>query len=332
MSLAVVSLVSFAVAFMAGGLLSKAYFAMQSPQGDSVERQDHHKLLKAQRSRYRKRVTALHNVIRRHEEARELVRNKISVFEQSLETGTRPVAESQTLQHRIIELESALEERQQQIASLQKESAGICERTEKSDNELALLGIERQELSARIQRLESELHDQQTLKLSDDSEPDATEVAAALRADMGELRETVATKEHRIQGLEIQLRDSEVQLETLQTRLTTWKQRVKPLTQKLKHQRSLIRKLRNLTVITEPAELSEENSDNLQRIRGIGPALERRLYGEGIRRYAQIAAMSDQELNDVATKLSIAPALAHRDNWVTQARDLAVNSPQQRTA
>jgi hypothetical protein len=55
MASVVIALVSFAVAFVAGGVISKAYFAVHGPgERASTEAQ-----LNEQRRRYRKRIDAL---------------------------------------------------------------------------------------------------------------------------------------------------------------------------------------------------------------------------------------------------------------------------------
>ncbi|HLX57313.1 MAG TPA: hypothetical protein VKR83_09835 [Ktedonobacteraceae bacterium] len=68
-------------------------------------------------------------------------------------------------------------------------------------------------------------------------------------------------------------------------------------------------------------------SDNFKLINGIGPAVEHRLHGVGIRRYAQLAALSPA---DIAASVSGLAGLTAeritRQDWIGQARKLAARS------
>jgi predicted flap endonuclease-1-like 5' DNA nuclease len=148
---------------------------------------------------------------------------------------------------------------------------------------------------------------------------------------MGQMRENLATRDRRVHDLEQQLADSEARVANLTERLASWNDRVAPLTQKLRQQQALIRRYRERLAEpagNEPLDLdsaapNDSATDDLKQIRGIGPALERRLNRHGIRSFEQIANLSDEELEDMAEKLAIAPNLIHRDRWVEQARALA---------
>ncbi len=62
--------------------------------------------------------------------------------------------------------------------------------------------------------------------------------------------------------------------------------------------------------------------DNLQLIRGVGPAIEKTLNEMGIFRYRQIANMSDYDIDRVATRLKGFHSRIYREDWIGQARDL----------
>lgn len=71
------------------------------------------------------------------------------------------------------------------------------------------------------------------------------------------------------------------------------------------------------------ADKSGSNSrDPLQRIKGIGPALEKTLNEMGIYRFHQIASMSDYDINRVAERLKGFHSRIHREDWIGQAREL----------
>ena len=62
--------------------------------------------------------------------------------------------------------------------------------------------------------------------------------------------------------------------------------------------------------------------DQLQKIKGIGPALEKTLNEMGSYRFHQIASMSDYDINRVAERLKGFHSRIHREDWVGQAREL----------
>jgi small subunit ribosomal protein S2 len=63
-------------------------------------------------------------------------------------------------------------------------------------------------------------------------------------------------------------------------------------------------------------------ADDLKKIEGVGPALERKLNALGLTRYDQIASLTDEEVTKVDDALNYKGRIA-RDDWVGQARALA---------
>ncbi len=64
--------------------------------------------------------------------------------------------------------------------------------------------------------------------------------------------------------------------------------------------------------------------DDLQRIRGIGPVLERTLHGFGIYRYAQIASWTREDIQTMSERLPGFRNRIVRDRWTTAARRLHI--------
>jgi len=62
--------------------------------------------------------------------------------------------------------------------------------------------------------------------------------------------------------------------------------------------------------------------DNLQQVRGIGPAIEKTLNELGIYRYQQIANMSEYDIDRVARRLKGFHSRIYREDWIGQAREL----------
>jgi small subunit ribosomal protein S2 len=63
-------------------------------------------------------------------------------------------------------------------------------------------------------------------------------------------------------------------------------------------------------------------ADDLKKIEGVGPALERKLNALGLTRYDQIASLTDEEVAKVDDALNYKGRIS-RDDWVGQARALA---------
>ena len=366
----VIALISFAIAFVAGGVLSKVYFTMQfggsgdldegqpdrvrrtvggetSHTSDTIDHATHQHMLTEQRSRYRKRVLALNKVLGRHQNAQQKIGDKLQKIQKTQGSQTDSTLQREKLvvelQEKSSDLGEQLEARDAEIARLHEEFEPLQnahnveqQKFESAQNALSLVQIERDELTARINRLEAEVQDRPNGN-NDQNDPNDATVAENLRADVGEMRERLATRDRQIHDLELQLRDGQAQISDFETQLESWKRRVSPLTRKLTQQRNVIQRLREPAFdahsIGEPANDAEqcdkarrpldELIDDLKEIRGIGPALERRLNLQGIRRFEQIAGMTEFQLADIAEQIAVAPAIVHRDGWIEQARSLA---------
>jgi predicted flap endonuclease-1-like 5' DNA nuclease len=73
----------------------------------------------------------------------------------------------------------------------------------------------------------------------------------------------------------------------------------------------------------ESAPPAPAASDDLSRIKGLGPKLQALLPTLGITTFAQIAAMTEADLADLDGKLGAFAGRPAKDNWVEQARYLA---------
>ena len=62
--------------------------------------------------------------------------------------------------------------------------------------------------------------------------------------------------------------------------------------------------------------------DDLQQIKGVGPAIEKTLNEMGINRFDQIAQMSEYDIDRVAHRLKGFRSRIYREDWIGQARDL----------
>jgi predicted flap endonuclease-1-like 5' DNA nuclease len=73
---------------------------------------------------------------------------------------------------------------------------------------------------------------------------------------------------------------------------------------------------------TADANLHDMPRDNLKLIKGVGPAIEKTLNELGIKRFDQIAQMSEYDIDRVAHRLKGFRSRIYREDWIGQARDL----------
>ncbi|KMW57589.1 LSU ribosomal protein L21p [Candidatus Rhodobacter oscarellae] len=70
------------------------------------------------------------------------------------------------------------------------------------------------------------------------------------------------------------------------------------------------------------APAAAEGADDLKKLSGVGPALEKKLLANGVTSFAQIAAWSAEDIADFDEKLSFKGRI-EREGWVEQAKELA---------
>ena len=62
-------------------------------------------------------------------------------------------------------------------------------------------------------------------------------------------------------------------------------------------------------------------SDDLKKLSGVGPALEKKLHAAGVTSLAQIAAWTDADVAEMDEKLSFKGRI-EREGWIDQAKEL----------
>ena len=81
----------------------------------------------------------------------------------------------------------------------------------------------------------------------------------------------------------------------------------------------------------ETADVDDSDQpDDLQKIKGIGPAIEQTLKDLGVNRYHQIAEISEYDIDRVAQQLKGFRSRIYREDWIGQARDLQYEKSHQR--
>jgi len=76
------------------------------------------------------------------------------------------------------------------------------------------------------------------------------------------------------------------------------------------------------SIMEEIHESAEATQDNLKKIKGVGPTIEKTLNDLGIYRFNQIAEMSEYDIDRVAQQLKGFRSRIYREDWVGQARTL----------
>ncbi|WP_204114809.1 NADH-quinone oxidoreductase subunit E [Shimia biformata] len=72
----------------------------------------------------------------------------------------------------------------------------------------------------------------------------------------------------------------------------------------------------------KPAKAATAAADDLKQLKGVGPALEKKLHEAGVTSFAQIAAWGADDIAEMDDKLSFKGRI-ERDGWVEQAKQLA---------
>lgn len=156
-----------------------------------------------------------------------------------------------------------------------------------------------------------------------------TELAASIErrdALRGQLDRLIA----RSRKVAAEAAEGRARIASLEQELESWQGRLPPLMaryrDKARQADELAARLaeRDAVVTSDgPARLdtpAATGGDNLQRIRGIGPALERKLHALGIYRLEQIAGFGQDDIARVGAELGAFAGRIDRDGWVDQAR------------
>ena len=133
--------------------------------------------------------------------------------------------------------------------------------------------------------------------------------------------------------------------EKLEADLKTAERRIEQLERQVSDEHTRIEAVRDPDTLTDGRDASNDDSDgdetlpsdagetvdpdsqsslrdNLQRIKGVGPAIEKTLNDMGFFRLQQIADMTEYDIDRVAERLRGFHSRIYRENWIGQAREL----------
>jgi predicted flap endonuclease-1-like 5' DNA nuclease len=156
------------------------------------------------------------------------------------------------------------------------------------------------------------------------SAPAEKDVASELRDQLEAARRAVTAKEAEVHVIVAQ-RDARIaELEGARAELAARDAKIKELEATLLSNET---KLSELAKELESARaMASGAADDLKLIKGIGPAFERELRKLGIVSFAQIAAWSAEDIEQIAPKIKAKPDRIRRDEWIQRASELAGKS------
>ncbi len=217
--------------------------------------------------------------------------------------------------HRALELEAKLRAAQQALAARDVQLTEAQQALAARDSEL-------RDARAECLRLRSELAERE-----EDKQRLLSHAAsdAELRARIAELERTSVDLSSRLAESEIGLGRAESRVQELEQELASSRVHLRvdgpPAPQPDEvAPASVDREAPPAPAASGPVQVSPE--DNLKKIRGIGPKFERALKAAGVRTFAQIAALGDEGLRDLARTLRISPDRIRREGWIERAQEL----------
>lgn len=252
----------------------------------------------------------------------------------------------QTTNDRIAAQNTHLKE---QVAELQKASSGARQRAQDLADELARVAGQGEQLGRELGELRLELKrsEAERTRLRGSAENRSLQRAAAdsqLREKdekIGRLRLELARWQERVPPLVERFRQRDGEARALEAELDAARRRITALENRASAEDTRIETVDHAaidgmnasndqyedTVALDGSALEAgAPGDDLKRIKGIGPAIEKTLNGLGIYSYAQLAALGDADIERVAGALPGFPARIRREDWIGQAARLLAGS------
>lgn len=197
------------------------------------------------------------------------------------------------------------------------------------------LNQKRRDVQALVADRDALLHEFRTYKLrAQKAEYTLARARATFRDDYvhisrerDQLKQTLATLLEEKQALQTELHNTT-------QRLLEEQQREEMLLTKIEQQKEEVNKQQNenagvryfINPFQIAATLESNDIDDLKKIKGIGPLIERKLNMLGIVSFKQISELSKEAIEQIAHTLKFFPDRIQRDQWVQQARECMKNS------
>jgi len=151
--------------------------------------------------------------------------------------------------------------------------------------------------------------------------PAEKKLTAELQEQLEAAKRAVTAKEAEVHVIVAQ-RDARIaELEAARAELAARDFKIKELEVTALANETKIRELEN--ELESARATAGGTADDLKLIKGIGPAFERELRKLGIHSFAQIAAWSSADIDQIAPKIKAKPDRIRRDEWILRATELA---------
>jgi len=220
----------------------------------------------------------------------------------------------------VLALKSQLEEQQQRVKDLNAElerqaaEAMAAQRDHSKQNDSAVLALKSQleEQQQRVRNLNIELEQQKALTAERGDDSELNELKSALK----QCSEARAELEDQIRALQAKL--------AARTKTTEV-----PVPGELSKQEETLRRVRERAEQIDFVRIgtaTEAEKDDLKRIKGIGPFIERKLNSIGIYTFQQIANFNPNDEETVNEAIEFFSGRIRRDEWSRQARELMHDS------
>jgi len=169
--------------------------------------------------------------------------------------------------------------------------------------ELRKFQTEREALLQRIADRDSRLREFETASSQSTASTELGARIAVLENELFETREVAS----RVPHLEAEIAGLHAKLRRLETAVTERERRISELESEL----------------GESLAWTPPPTDDLKKIRGIGPKFERALNALGVQTFAQIASWTPDDIASVAAKLKVHATRIQREGWIEKAKELA---------
>ncbi len=248
--------------------------------------------------------------------------------------------EKQQEQQRLVTQNAYLMEQNDRF---RKDSAAAKKRARELAESVKEANLLRKELRRKIKGirgdLESVVAQRNELKQTMAARGDESSASQDKDRKIFKLSRQLESWQTRLPPLVERYRQSSEETQRLKTELAAANQRIESLEHSLDGSISVVEPVEDPDVLTDGLDASNDAidteqpaierdpvgnglRDNLQLIRGVGPAIEKTLNEMGIFRYRQIAAMSEYDIDRIAQRLKGFHSRIYREDWIGQAREL----------
>ncbi|MFM7851609.1 MAG: hypothetical protein ACKO96_06730 [Flammeovirgaceae bacterium] len=145
-----------------------------------------------------------------------------------------------------------------------------------------------------------------------------------LQHELQELQSELQVLRPKVQQADSELGRITMQFQKLETQLEAYIQKNQELTAQLHHAKSApaLTSQNAVESSKETSRLMRLEKDDLKRIVGIGPKIEKKLNKLGVYTFEQIRDLTPEMMEHITAKLKSFPDRIARDNWVGQAKQL----------